>query len=160
MIAMDSLITTPLVLMMMGWSNRTRGDCDDDPLIHPDEEELDNGYDDNCNGFVDEGSENFDDDRDGFAESEGDCDDSDPWVWPENTEDCDGIDNDCDGLIDEGEDNTESGACAFVAERETVQPLENPQGGCSQAESGQETWWIIGCILALFARRPRCQSHN
>ena len=137
------------------------GDCDDsDPLIHPDEEELNNGYDDNCNGFVDEGSENFDDDRDGFAESEGDCDDSDPWVWPENAEDCDGIDNDCDGLIDEGDDDSESGACAFVAERETVQPLTEPQSGCSQAESGQATWWVIACVLTLFARRSRTEKQG
>ena len=137
------------------------GDCDDtDPLIHPDEEETDNGYDDNCNGFVDEGSDNFDDDRDGFAESEGDCDDSDPWVWPENTEDCDGIDNDCDGLIDEGEDDTESGACAFVAERETVQPLDPTQGGCNQIGSRQATWWLIGCVLGLFVRRSQTTSQS
>ena len=90
------------------------GDCDDtNAAIHPEEEELDNGYDDNCNGFIDEGSENFDDDRDGFSEADGDCDDSDPWVWPDNVEDCDGIYNDCDGLIDEGDDDTENGACSL-----------------------------------------------
>ena len=69
-----------------------------------------------------------------------------------NAEDCDGIDNDCDGLIDEGDDDSESGACAFVAERETVQPLTEPQSGCSQVESGQATWWVIGLCLDSFRK--------
>ena len=64
------------------------GDCDDNnPDVHPGQEETCNGIDDNCNGVVDEGFS--DTDMDGIA----DCVD---------TETCDGIDNNGNGLIDEG----------------------------------------------------------
>ncbi len=43
-----------------------------------------------------------DDDNDGYAENEGDCDDTNASVNPGATEIEDGIDNDCDGEIDEG----------------------------------------------------------
>ena len=44
----------------------------------------------------------IDDDGDGFAEFDGDCDDSDPSINPEATENWyDGVDDDCDGYVDE-----------------------------------------------------------
>lgn len=43
-----------------------------------------------------------DDDGDGYAESEGDCDDARPDVAPGLTDGCDGVDADCDGAVDEG----------------------------------------------------------
>ena len=136
------------------------GDCDDYAAeVHPDVEEVENGYDDNCNGFIDEGSDSFDDDRDGYSEAEGDCDDDDPWVWPDNPEDCDGVDNDCDGIIDEGEDDSENGACSFVAEREQIQGLEVPEGGCnasassSSNDSKDSMGWLLLVGLAGFLRR-------
>lgn len=51
-----------------------------------------------------------DDDEDGWAEDEGDCDDQDPSVNPGAADACDGRDSDCDEEIDEdaaGDDETE-----------------------------------------------------
>lgn len=78
------------------------GDCHDgDPTINPGATEVFNGVDDNCNGQVDEGTDGFDDDDDGYTELQGDCDDSNSTVHPNATELPDGLDNDCDGTIDE-----------------------------------------------------------
>lgn len=44
----------------------------------------------------------IDDDGDGYAEADGDCDDTDAGRSPGLSEVCDGIDNDCDGPEDEG----------------------------------------------------------
>ncbi|MGB0641082.1 MAG: MopE-related protein, partial [Myxococcota bacterium] len=66
------------------------GDCDDqDDRIHPGRLDSCNGLDDNCNGVIDEGHPDTDDDN------IADCVD---------TEDCDGVDNNGDGIIDEGFD--------------------------------------------------------
>lgn len=43
-----------------------------------------------------------DNDNDGYAEDEGDCDDTLASVHPNAQEVCNGIDDDCNGLIDEG----------------------------------------------------------
>lgn len=42
-----------------------------------------------------------DDDNDGFAEDQGDCNDDNPSVNPNAFEVCNGIDDDCDGVIDD-----------------------------------------------------------
>ena len=42
-----------------------------------------------------------DDDGDGYAEVDGDCDDADATISPEATDGCDGVDEDCDGSVDE-----------------------------------------------------------
>ena len=41
-----------------------------------------------------------DDDRDGYSEEEGDCNDTDDEIFPGADEDCDGIDTNCDGYRD------------------------------------------------------------
>lgn len=105
-------------------------DCDDgDPTVHPDAPETCNGWDDNCDGRVDEdgAAGGFlayqDNDGDGYGKGSasllvcelplgyavlaGDCNDGDPGTRPGATEVCDGDDEDCDGNIDEA---TASGA--------------------------------------------------
>jgi MYXO-CTERM domain-containing protein len=83
-------------------------DCNDVPfvglLVHPGmlESPLPNGIDDDCDGDVDEGTDAFDDDGDGFTELAGDCDDGIASVWPGAPELPDALDNDCDGIRDEG----------------------------------------------------------
>ena len=71
------------------------GDCDDDlsdifpaNLIpdgrptNPGAAEVADWRDNNCNGVVDEGTVNYDDDGDGYTETGGDCDDNDNAISP------------------------------------------------------------------------------
>jgi hypothetical protein len=99
------------------------GDCDDNnALIHPGATEVGDGIDNNCNGFIDEGTTtNFyvDADGDGYGSSNAvvqslsapagyvdnstDCDDNNAAVNPGAAEICgNGIDDNCNGQIDEG----------------------------------------------------------
>lgn len=98
----------------------TEDDCNDfDPSIHPMAVEICNGYDDNCNGLVDEaGIVYFNDfDQDGFGDpsdmieacevpegyiqDSSDCDDANPDIQPEAEEVCDDqVDNNCNSSID------------------------------------------------------------
>ena len=90
------------------------GDCDTaSSTVFPGAPETANGKDDDCDGVIDEGTSNFDDDLDGFSEAQGDCDDratpaslSNPYpgaaTSPVATELPDRRDNDCDGTVDEG----------------------------------------------------------
>ncbi len=78
-------------------------DCDDgDAGVHPGATESADGVDEDCDGTVDEVTDWYDDDGDGWSEAGGDCDDSDSGTHSGATEVCNGQDDDCDGTIDEG----------------------------------------------------------
>lgn len=82
------------------------------PLIFPGAEEICNGFDDNCNGLVDEGYPDLDDDLvadcldsddDGDQDPDDtDCAPLDPDVFNGAPETCNGLDDNCDGVKDEG----------------------------------------------------------
>jgi hypothetical protein len=93
-------------------------DCnDDDPEVNPEADEKCNGYDDNCDGIVDDADE----DGDGVLQCE-DCDDTDPFVFPGAAEACDGIDNDCSGAADElwDEDGDGYSPCSNDCDEENI----------------------------------------
>jgi len=97
-----------------------QNDCDDtNPSIHPNANECNadgsgDQIDNDCDQQIDEGCSGpsplptqFDDDRDGYSEIQGDCDDTDPNIHP-GADEClfdgspNGIDDDCDGVVDNG----------------------------------------------------------
>ena len=114
-------------------------DCDDgDASIHPGAPETCDGFDDNCDGAIDETAPTWyaDADADGYgdpalplrgceapvgyvldASDAGDCDDADPDVHPGASEVCDdAIDDDCDGVVDGGCDSSDTGGIATFVE--------------------------------------------
>ena len=60
--------------------------------------------DSNCDGVIDESTDDFDDDLDGFSELEGDCNDDDATIFPGAEESLNETDDDCDGTVDEETD--------------------------------------------------------
>ncbi|MSQ82710.1 MAG: hypothetical protein EXR77_07305, partial [Myxococcales bacterium] len=99
------------------------GDCNDAaPSVYPGSAaELCNNLDENCNGVVDEGC---DDDNDDYCDKAmtttssttcgkggGDCDDGAKDIYPSVVEICDGLDNNCNATIDEACDSDGDGYC-------------------------------------------------
>jgi hypothetical protein len=87
-------------------------DCNDAfPTVYPGATESQNNLDDDCDGSVDEGFSNFDNDFDGYcstppctntANTAPDCDDANGQINPGRPEVCgDGIDNNCNTLTNE-----------------------------------------------------------
>lgn len=79
---------------------------------------LDSGDDDRVGGAASGNSENpgsggpvVDQDRDGRAAGDADCDDNDPDVYVGHPEVCDGKDNDCNGVVDDLDPLLRSGPC-------------------------------------------------
>ena len=144
------------------------GDCDDtDPTRGPTIPEACNGIDDNCDGEVDEGfdgtaaayppngtSDCVDDDGDGFAEIEGDCDDLDAAIHSGRAEDCeDELDNDCDLAID-----FEDHDCVIQAENESGIICECDRLRPEEARRGGAPGGVVLALLAVIGlgvRRAR-----
>ena len=92
-------------------TSSTQIDCDDGNAgIGPTTPEIPNGRDDDCDGTIDEGTNKYDDDGDGYCESPpcvnaggtaSDCNDGNPNVNPGRTEQCGGVDDNCNGLTNE-----------------------------------------------------------
>ncbi len=80
--------------------------CTFGPTCHPFPESCGNTIDDDCNGLVDcadPACADADQDGDGFACAQGDCDDENPSRFPGNPEVCNGVDEGCDNGVDEGD---------------------------------------------------------
>ncbi len=86
---------------------------------------------------MDEGTDCFDDDGDGYSENEGDCNDLDPTMSPDGTEVTNGIDDDCDGLIDEAgpfSDDDSDGFSEADGDCDDADAAVNPSA--TEAENG------------------------
>ncbi len=102
-------------------------DCDDgDVAVNPAATEICDGFDNNCNGDIDDADGGvsgepdwyLDADADGYGDAgevatactapvgylsdDTDCDDGDPNTYPTAPEICDGVDNNCNSLVDDG----------------------------------------------------------
>jgi hypothetical protein len=108
-------------------------DCDDsDDGVAPDQPEVANGVDDDCDGLTDEGTSLGDDDGDGFNEAEGDCDDADATAYPGAPEvPDDSVDQDCNGddtvtcYVDDDRDGYGSAATSLEDDGDCVDPRES-----------------------------------
>ena len=79
--------------------------------------------------ITDIGADEFrcrDNDRDGFTNCEGDCNDDDPSVNPSITEICDSVDNDCDCVSDEGFDPDGDGIGSRTTPGTATTPTSRP----------------------------------
>jgi hypothetical protein len=103
--SIGEVVTTLGAVDLDGDGYTTLDDCNDqDPTISPGiiegpaTQSTCNRYDDDCDGFVDEG---FDGDGDLWTTCNGDCNDNNPDISPDGIEIIgDLVDNDCDGLAD------------------------------------------------------------
>ncbi len=102
-----------------------QGDCNDrNPAVGPNRPEIfGNGIDDDCDGQVDEDT---DEDGDGYTTSQGDCDDRFAEINPGAVEVCDGFDNNCDGNVDEGFDQDGDGARTCTGDCDDNNPAVSP----------------------------------
>ena len=149
-----------------GWS-LTGGDCNDaNGIVYPNQTEVCNSIDDDCDNAIDEGLvfENYwaDADNDqygsgnpvslcadpgtGYATNGSDCNDSDHSIHPAATETCNGIDDNCNGLLDSSDPLLASaGTLTLTASADpilcnggTVDVTLTPSGGVSPYRFGSQ----------------------
>ncbi len=143
-------------------------DCDDgDAAINPAATEACNGWDDDCDGDVDEddavdastwyrdadgdgyGDPSVDsascEQPSGYVEDATDCNDGDDDVNPAATEACNGIDDDCDGTVDEDMDS-DGDHVADCYDTEECDGIDNDGDGLVDDDdpdvTGTSTWYI------------------
>jgi MYXO-CTERM domain-containing protein len=133
-------------------------DCDDtDPSVYPGAPEGDgsgngDGVDNDCDGTVDEGTNDYDDDGDGFTENDGDCDDGDDGINPDETDIPDnGIDEDCSGSDEVTPEDTDP-------PQDTSHPSDSDQPGDSDGpdddgddtgdDDGKDGFGVCSCSAA------------
>ena len=147
-----------------GFTGQLPGDCDDSVITtHPDNDEICNGADDDCDGTVDEGC---DDDFDGFCDENlvftaeggltcfyggGDCDDDDHLVHPGAIEICDGKDSNCSPGDDKPEGTPK--ACGALCAPCPVPP-EGSTYKCSGL--GLEGECVLACAEGTFCNDCTC----
>ncbi len=126
-------------------------DCDDSTAAaSPAMAEHCNGYDDDCDGELDEG---FDLDGDGWVSCLGDCIDVDPQAYPGAPEiPDDGVDQDCDGwddvvcYIDADSDGYGAGPSLQVVELDCPGPGMSTTGDdCDDADPGASPGLVEAC---------------
>lgn len=108
------------------------GDCDpDDPTRNPGQEEVCNGFDDNCDADVDEGVRPRC--GEGWCRREAfTCDEATCYPGEPREEECNLLDDDCDGQLDEGSCPDGQTCVAF----ECVDVVTEPDTESSGSEGG------------------------
>jgi len=124
----DASVTAAACSQPTGYADNDN-DCNDNSAVaNPDETEVCDNLDNNCDGNIDENSAADattwyeDDDSDGYGNaavytvacdqpasyvaSDSDCDDTEAGINPGTAEACDGEDDDCDTVVDEDVEST------------------------------------------------------